>query len=345
MKKKVFIVAEISANHGFDKSILMDTIRAISKSGADAVKLQTYTPDKLTLNTNKKEFIIDAKTKWDGKSLYELYKSAYTPWEWHLDVKELSESLGLIFFSTPFDFTSVDLLEALDVPLYKIASFEIHDLPLIKYVASKSKPIIISTGIATIQDVEEALDVCRSVGNNQITLLKCTSQYPSLIEDANLLTIPDMRERFNVEVGLSDHTPGYIVPISAVPLGITMIEKHFILDRSIGGPDASFSMEPHEFREMVDNVRLAEKALGHVDYELSEKKINSRKFGRSLFASKDIKKGEIFSSENIKSVRPNDGLPPKYIDQIIGKVATRDIEFASPLEWNMIQDYHSIKKS
>ena len=233
----------------------------------------------------------------------------------------------------------------MNVPIYKIASFEIHDIPLIKYVASKGKPIIISTGIATIQDIEEAIEACRSVGNNQITLLKCTSQYPSLIEDANLLTIPDMRERFNVEVGLSDHTPGYIVPISAVPLGITMIEKHFILDRSIGGPDASFSMEPHEFREMVDNVRLAEKALGHVDYELSEKKINSRKFGRSLFASKDIKKGEIFSSENIKSVRPNDGLPPKYIDQIIGKVATRDIEFASPLEWNMIQDYHSIKKS
>lgn len=341
----IIIVAELSANHNKDFSIAIETLKAIKKSGANAVKLQTYLPETMTLQSYNKVFTLKNQSIWDGTNLFDLYESAYTPWDWHLEIKRTAESFGLIFFSTPFDITSVDFLEDLDVPMYKIASFEIHDITLIKYVASKGKPIIISTGIATIKDIEEAIDACRSVGNNKITLLKCTSQYPSLVEDANLLTIPDMRERFGVEVGLSDHTPGFIVPVTAVSLGITMIEKHFILDRSIGGPDASFSMEPLEFREMVDNVRLAEKAIGKVDYDLTDKKIKSRKFGRSLFASKDIKEGDVFSNENIRSIRPNDGLPPKYINQIIGKVATRDIEFASPLEWDMIQDFLSIKKN
>lgn len=341
----IIIVAELSANHNKDFSIAIETIKAIKKSGANAVKLQTYLPETMTLQSHNKVFTLKNQSIWDGTNLFDLYESAYTPWDWHLELKRKVESFGLIFFSTPFDITSVDFLEDLDVPMYKIASFEIHDIPLIKYVASKGKPIIISTGIATIKDIEEAIDACISVGNNKITLLKCTSQYPSLVEDANLLTIPDMRERFGVEVGLSDHTPGFIVPVTAVSMGITMIEKHFILDRSIGGPDASFSMEPLEFREMVDNVRLAEKAIGKVDYDLTDKKIKSRKFGRSLFASKDIKEGDVFSNENIRSIRPNDGLPPKYINQIIGKLATRDIEFASPLEWDMIQDFLTIKKN
>jgi pseudaminic acid synthase len=342
--RKITIVAEVSANHGFDLQVIKKTLQAISESGADAIKLQTYLPETITLNSDKQEFIVAGGTLWDGSTLHDLYAKAYTPWEWHKEIKKVAESLGLMFFSTPFDHSAVDFLEELDVPMYKIASFEIHDLPLIKYVASKGKPIIISTGIATIQDIEEAISACRSVGNNNITLLKCTSEYPSLIEDANLLTIPDMRERFGVDVGLSDHTPGYIVPVTAVPYGISIIEKHFILDRSIGGPDASFSMEPQEFKEMIENVRMAEKAIGKVDYELTEKKLRSRKLGRSLFASKDIKKGEQFTYENIKSVRPSDGLPPKYIDDIVGKVASVDITFASPLKWEMIEGAEEINK-
>ncbi|GAA0318711.1 pseudaminic acid synthase [Bacillus carboniphilus] len=335
-KSPTFIIAELSANHGHDINIAKRTIKAAKEAGADAIKLQTYTADTITIDCNNDYFRIKSGTIWDGRTLYDLYKEAYTPWEWHEELMDYAKELGLICFSSPFDKTAVDLLESLNVPAYKIASFEITDVPLIEYVASKKKPIIISTGIATLSEIDDAVQACRRVGNDQIILLKCTSAYPAKIEDANLRTMQNLKETFNVEVGLSDHTLGVTVPVVSVALGAKVIEKHFILDKSIGGPDASFSLDKHEFKQLVDSVRDAEKALGRIDYELTVKKIKSREFSRSLFVVKDIKAGDIFTEENVKSIRPGDGLKPKYIQSVLGKKAKQDISKGTPVSWAII---------
>jgi pseudaminic acid synthase len=335
--KSVFIIAELSANHGHDINIAKETIKAAKEAGADAIKIQTYTADTLTIDCDNEYFKLNSGTIWDGRTLYDLYSEAYTPWEWQQELMEYANELGLIFFSTPFDKTAVDFLEELNVPAYKVASFEIMDIPLIEYIASKGKPIIMSTGVASLSDIEEAVETCKRMGNDQIILLKCTSSYPAKIEDANLNTIPNMKETFEVEVGLSDHTLGITVPVVSIALGAKVIEKHFILDKSIGGPDASFSLEPSEFKQMVDAVRDAEKALGKVDYSMTEKKMNSKLLGRSLFVVKDVKAGEVFTEENVRSIRPGNGLSPKYVKDVLGKVAKQDIGRGTPIEWKYIE--------
>ncbi|PKP61380.1 MAG: pseudaminic acid synthase [Candidatus Altiarchaeales archaeon HGW-Altiarchaeales-1] len=331
-----FIIAELSANHLQKFELAVDTIKAAKEAGADAIKLQTYTPDTITIESDNECFKIKG-TLWGGKTLYNLYKEAYTPWEWQPKLQKLAEDLGLIFFSSPFDKTAVDFLEGLNVPAYKVASFEITDIPLIEYIASKGKPIIISTGIATLADIEEAVNACKRMGNEKIILLKCTSSYPAPIEEANLLTIPNMADTFGTIVGLSDHTLGSSVAIASVVLGAKVIEKHFILDRNLGGPDAAFSMEPDEFKEMVKSVRDVEKALGKVSYELSEKVEKSRVFARSLFVVKDMKSGELISEENVKSIRPWYGMRPKYLKEILGKKIRNDIKKGTPLSWDLIE--------
>jgi len=335
--ESTFIIAELSANHLQNFDLAVDTIKAINDSGADAVKLQTYTPDTITIDSDNKYFQIKQDSLWKGKTLYQLYKEAYTPWEWQPELKKLAEDLGLICFSSPFDKTAVDFLERMNIPAYKVASFEITDIPLIEYVASKGKPVIISTGIASIGEIEEAMNACKRMGNNQIALLKCTSEYPTLLEEVNLRTIPDMRERFGTVVGLSDHTMGTTVPIAAVALGAKIIEKHFILDRKLGGPDSAFSLEPEEFRAMVKSVRESEKALGKVSYEFTEKIKKSREFSRSLFVVEDMKVGETFTEKNIKSIRPGFGLPPKHLQEILGKKAIEDIKRGTPLNWSLVE--------
>jgi len=334
-KSQVFIIAELSANHNQSKDVAIKTIQAAKEAGADAIKLQTYTPDTLTLDCHNEYFQIDHGTLWDGKTLYDLYQEAYTPWEWHKDLFEEAERIGLICFSSPFDNTAVDLLEDLNAPAYKIASFEIQDIPLIEYVASKGKPIILSTGIATLDDIDLAISTCRKVGNNDIIVLKCTSSYPAPISLANLKTLKDIRDRFNVLIGLSDHTIGNIVPSVATALGARVIEKHFILDKVIGGPDAGFSLNPKEFKSMVEEVRTVEKALGEVSYEISEKVEKNRKFARSLFVVKDVKKGDKFTSENVRSIRPGYGLHPKYYAEVIGSIAQMQIARGTPLTKEM----------
>jgi len=337
LAEKVFIIAELSANHQQNFDIAVESIKAIKECGADAVKLQTYTPDTITINCDNEYFQIKQGTIWDGTTLYQLYQKAYTPWEWQPKLKKIAEELGLICFSTPFDKTAVDFLEEMNVPAYKIASFEIVDIPLIEYAASKGKPIIISTGIATEEEIKEAVDACKRMNNDQIALLKCTSEYPAPIEDANLNIIPLLKEKFNTVVGLSDHTLGTVVPVAAVALGARIIEKHFILDKKLGGPDASFSLEPHEFKKMVDEIRQVEKALGKSSFELNDKIKKSRTFARSLFAVKDIRAGELLTEENIKSIRPSYGLPPKYFKIILGKRAKKDIKKGTPLNWDLIE--------
>jgi pseudaminic acid synthase len=333
---KVFIIAELSANHGQKKENAIKTIRAAKKAGANAIKLQTYTPDTMTIDFNNEYFQIKEGI-WKGRNLYELYQEAYTPWEWHEDLFEIAREEGLVCFSTPFDHSAVDFLEQFNPPAYKIASFEIQDIPLIEYVASKGKPIIMSTGIAELEDINLAVKSCRQAGNHDITLLKCTSAYPAPIEEANLATIPNLKETFGVKVGLSDHTLGITVPVVATTLGAKVIEKHFILDKSIGGPDASFSLDFDEFSAMVKAVREAEKAIGKVNYKLSEKVKKSRIFGRSLFVVKDIKEGEEITEENVRSIRPGYGLHPKYFNSVIGRKASKDIARGTPLNWNEIQ--------
>lgn len=333
-----FIIAELSANHNGDLNVAIETIRAAKRCGADAIKLQTYTPDTLTIDCDNEFFRIDGGTLWDGKTLHQLYGEAYTPWEWHEKLFEVAKEEGLICFSSPFDFTAVDFLEKLDVPAYKIASFEIQDIPLIEYTASKGKPIIMSTGIATEEDIQLAVDTCRKAGNNNIVLLKCTSSYPAPLELANLNTIPDLKNRFNVEVGFSDHTYGYLAPVVATTLGATIIEKHFILNKTIGGPDADFSLDEKEFKEMVDAVRDAEKLLGKVSYEVSEKVEKNRKFARSLFVVENVKEGEVFTDKNIRSIRPGYGLHPKYYNDILGKKSKVNIIKGTPLSLELITE-------
>lgn len=324
-KGGVFIIAELSANHNGSLETALATVKAAKRAGADAIKFQTYTADTITLNSKRQDFLVKG-TIWDGRNLYELYQEAYTPWEWHDTLFKAAAQEGLICFSSPFDSTAVDFLETLHTPAYKIASFEITDIPLIEYVASKGKPIIISTGIATHEDIELALDACHRMGNTQIALLKCTSSYPAPIEEANMIMVKDMRERYGVITGLSDHTMGNTVPVVATCFGAKIIEKHFILDRSIGGPDASFSMTETEFGEMVKAVREAEKAIGVIDYTLTQKQIEGRDFCRSLYIVKDIHKGDLITSDNVKSIRPGYGLHPKYFSQIIGLKAAKDLE-------------------
>jgi len=332
-KDGVFIIAELSANHNGSLQTALDTIKAAKEAGADAIKLQTYTADTITLDCKKEDFIIKGGTLWDGKTLYELYKEAYTPWEWHEKLFDYAREIDIEIFSSPFDKSAIDFLEQFKPSAYKIASFEITDYELIRYAASKEKPMIISTGIATIEEIQDAVDICRSEGNDEIVLLKCTSAYPAPLEEANLKTIPNLAETFDVIPGFSDHTLGITAPVAAVALGAKVIEKHFILDKSIGGPDADFSLDKKEFAQMVRAVRDAEKLLGKVDYSMTEKKQKSRQFARSLYVAKDIKKGEKFTKESIRSVRPGYGMHPKYLKDILGKKATRDYKFGDRFEY------------
>lgn len=331
----IFIIAELSANHNGSIETAIKTIRAANRAGADAIKLQTYTADTMTIDCDKDDFAIKG-TLWEGKNLYKLYQEAYTPWEWHETLFQVAKEEGLLCFSSPFDKTAVDLLENLNAPAYKIASFEITDIPLIEYVASKGKPVIISTGIATLEDIELALDACYRNGNHQVALLKCTSSYPAPIDEANMILIKDMAEKFGVITGLSDHTIGSTVPIVATAFGAKIIEKHFILDRSMGGADSSFSMNEFEFSNMVKSVREAEQAIGSINYSLTDKQIKGKEFCRSLYVIKDIQAGEIFSEQNIKSIRPGFGLHPKFYNSILGKRATTNISRGTSLKWELI---------
>lgn len=329
---RTFIIAELSANHGHSLETAKETIRAAKRAGADAIKLQTYTADTLTLNCDKEDFIVKGGTLWDNKTFYELYQEAYTPWEWHKELFDIAKEEGLLCFSTPFDKNAVDFLEQFDPPAYKVASFEITDYELVRYIASKKKPIIISTGIATFQEIEDVVAICKKEGNNDIVLLQCTSSYPAPLESANLLTMPDLRERFGVIAGFSDHTLGITAPIAAVALGAKVIEKHFILDKAIGGADAAFSLDTKAFTEMVQAVRDAEKLLGKPTYHTDVKTIKGRQFSRSLYIAKDIAKSEVFNEENIRSIRPGYGLHPRYLKDVLGKCAKENLNFGDRLK-------------
>ena len=321
----VFIIAELSANHNGSLDTAIETIRAAKRAGANAIKFQTYTADTITIDSKKEDFLIKGMI-WEGRNLHDLYTEAYTPWEWHEQLFDVAKEEGLECFSSPFDPTAVELLEKLNVPAYKIASFEITDIPLIELVASKGKPIIISTGIAELEDIELAIDACERMGNENIALLKCTSSYPAPIEEANMIMVKDFAERFNMIVGLSDHTIGSTAPVVATCFGARIIEKHFILDRSIGGPDSSFSMNEAEFTEMVKAVREAEKAIGKVDYNLTDKQKKGKDFSRSLYIVENIAEGEVLTEKNIRSIRPGFGLHPKFFKEVLGKKVKRNIE-------------------
>ncbi len=335
---RVFIVAELSANHGGKIDIAIDTIKAAAKAGADAIKLQTYKPQTMTVDIDKDDFIIKGGTIWDGENLFKLYQKAFTPWDWHEKLFKVAAENNLTCFSTPFDKTSVDFLEKLNNPIYKIASFEITDIPLIKYIASLGKPIIMSTGIANHEDIKLAVDTCKSNGCKDLTVLKCTSSYPAPIDEANLLMMSKIGKDFDVKIGLSDHTMGTTVPIVATTLGATVIEKHIILDKSIGGPDAKFSLDISEFKEMVNAVRDAENSMGRISYELTEKQKTGRQFSRSLYAVSNISKGEIFSEQNVRSIRPGFGLHPKYYENIIGKKSPVDLNCGDRLTTSILND-------
>jgi len=331
-----YIIAEMSANHSqsFDQAV--KTICAAKEAGADAIKLQTYTPDTITVKSNSPLFCHKPGSLWEGKSLYDLYSEAYMPWEWQPKLKEIANDLELDLFSTAFDPTAVDFLEAMNVPVHKVASFEIVDIPLIEKMAKTGKPLIISTGMATLAEIDEAVTAARNVGASQIALLKCNSAYPAPPEEMNLRTIPHMAEGFGVPVGLSDHTLGIEVPVAAVAVGACIIEKHFTLSRDIPSPDRAFSIEPHELKTLVHAIRTTEKALGKAHYGVSEKEAQSRIFRRSLFVIKDMKAGETFTEENVRSIRPGYGLPPKFLKEVLGRKSARDIKCGTPLSWDLI---------
>lgn len=331
----VFIIAELSANHNGSIKVALDTIKAAKRAGADCIKLQTYRADTITINSQKDDFLIKG-TIWEGKNLYELYEEAFTPWEWHETLFKAAADEGLVCFSSPFDPTSVALLEELNTPAYKIASFEITDIPLIELVASKGKPVIISTGIAEEADIQLALDACHRMGNYDVALLKCTSSYPAPMNEANLVMVRAMAEKFGVITGLSDHTMGSTAPIVATCFGGKIIEKHFILDRSIGGPDASFSMNEAEFTAMVKAVREAEQAIGVVDYSLTDKQQKGKDFCRSLYVVEDIKKGEVVTANNVRSIRPGFGLHPKHLPEVLGKNANVNLEKGTRFSFDFI---------
>lgn len=333
---RVFIIAELSANHNGSIETAIETVKAAKRAGADCIKFQTYTADTITIDCDREDFFIKGSI-WDGLNLHKLYQQAYTPWEWHEKLFKVAKDEGLICFSSPFDKTAVDFLEKLDVPAYKIASFEITDIPLIEYIASKGKPIILSTGIADLKDIELALEACRKMGNNDIALLKCTSSYPAPINEANMIMVQDLAERFNVISGLSDHTMGSTAPIVATCFGAKIIEKHFILDRSIGGPDASFSMNEIEFAEMVKAVRDAEIAIGVVDYTLTEKQLRGKDLSRSLYIVKDVKAGELVSEENVRSIRPGFGLHPSKFSEILNKEFICDLSIGERMKFEYLK--------
>lgn len=330
-----YIIAEMSANHAGSISRAKEIIHAAKEAGADCIKIQTYTPDTMTINCDNKYFQITEGT-WKGENLYKLYQKAYTPWEWQAELKKEAHMIGLDFLSTPFDKTSVDFLESIGIEFYKIASFELVDIPLIEYVASKGKPIIMSTGMGTLGEIEDGVNAIRRQGNNQIALLKCSSAYPAISDDMNLKTMVNMAETFGVPVGLSDHSMGSLGAVAAVAMGAQIIEKHFCLSRDIENPDSSFSMEPKEFAAMVNDIRAVERAIGKVSYGVSEQEKNNVAFRRSIFVVKDVKKGEVFTEENIRVIRPSNGLAPKYYDNVIGKVSSKEIKRGTPLSFNMI---------
>ena len=331
---KTYIIAELSANHNQDINVAYKLIDEAHKAGADAIKLQTYTPDTITMNSNKKYFKINSG-EWKGETLYNLYKRAYTPWEWTKELKEYANNLGMDLFSSPFDVTAVDFLETLDIPCYKIASFEIVDHVLIKRIAQTKKPVIISSGMATRGELEEAVNLLRENGCKQIAMLKCTSAYPAKPEDANLITLQNMAQTFDVIPGLSDHTLGIEVPVTAVALGAKIIEKHFTLSRESGSPDDAFSLTPVEFKQMIDSIKIVEKSIGKVTYG-TKSESSSKKFRKSLFVVEDIKAGELFTKENVRPIRPAGGLHTKYYEEVLGKSARTDIERGEPLTWNIM---------
>jgi pseudaminic acid synthase len=332
----VYCIAEVSANHNQDFAQAVRIIEAAKEAGADAIKLQTYTPDTMTIASDREEFRIGGGTLWDGRNLHELYGEAYTPWEWQLGLKKVAEDLGMDLFSSAFDFTAVDFLEEISVPAHKVASFELVDLPLIQKMARTGKPLIMSTGMASVEEMEEALHSAREAGATQIALLKCTSAYPAPAEEMNLRTIPEMARRFGVPVGLSDHTMGIAAPVVAVALGACIIEKHLTLSRATPGPDSGFSLEPREFKAMVEAVRTAEKALGEVHFGSSDKEEANRTFRRSLFVVQDMKRGEPFTAVNLRSIRPGYGLHTRHLGKVLGKQAVRDIERGTPLSWDLV---------
>jgi len=331
-----YIIAEMSANHAGSKDRALEIIRAAKDAGADCVKVQTYTPETMTLDSDKKWFKIDKGT-WEGENLYSLYQKAYTPWEWQEELKNEAEKIDIDFFSTPYENTAVDFLEDLGVEFYKVASFSITNLPFIKYLARKDKPIIMSTGMATLAEIDEAVRTVRKAGNEQLALLNCSSAYPSIADDMNLKNIKNLEETFGVPVGLSDHSLGSVAAVTSVAMGAKIIEKHFCMSREIENPDSSFSMEPDEFKKMVNDIRAAEKAIGKIDYSISEKEKNSRIFRRSIFAVKDIKAGEELTEENIKIIRPGFGLKPKHWDNVLKTKAIKDIEKGTPLSFDLIK--------
>ena len=331
-----YVVAEMSANHHQDFDQAVRLVHAVKDVGADAVKLQTYTPDTLTIDCDNQHFQIDKGTIWEGRNLYELYGEAYTPWDWQPKLQEIANDLGLELFSTPFDHSAVDFLEEMGVPAYKVASFELIDLPLIRRIARTGKPIIMSTGMATLSEIDEAVHTARQAGATQIALLKCTSAYPALPEEMNLRTISHLSEAFGLPVGLSDHTLGIAVPVAAVALGACLVEKHFTLSRDLPGPDSAFSLEPQEFRAMVEAIRVAETALGEIRYEMTKEETSSRVFRRSLFVVEDLESGEVFTEQNVRSIRPGYGLHTRYLDEVLGRRAACDVEKGTPLGWDLV---------
>ena len=330
-----YIVAEMSANHNQSFNQAVEILTAAKEVGADAIKLQTYTPDTLTIVCDNEYFQIKG-TLWDGRTLYDLYSEAYMPWEWQPKLKSVADDLGIDLFSTAFDSSAVDFLEHLGVSVHKVASFEIVDLPLIEKMARTGKPLIISTGMAMLGEIEEAVQTARNAGAKQIALLKCTSAYPAPPEEMNLRCIPHLVEIFGGPIGLSDHTLGITVPVAAVALGACIIEKHFTLSRSVPGPDSAFSLEPHEFKAMVEAIRTVEKALGQVHYGVSEKEVKSRLFRRSLFVVAEVKAGELFTTENIRSIRPGYGLHTRHLEEVLGRCASRNISGGTPLSWDLV---------
>lgn len=338
----VYVIAELSANHNQEFERASRLIAAAKEAGADAVKLQTYTADTITIRSDREIFRIGGGTLWDGRTLHDLYAEAFTPWEWQPKLKKIAEEAGMDLFSSPFDETAVDFLEGMGVPAYKVASFELVDLPLIRKMAATGKPMIMSTGMATVEEIEEALGAARGAGAREIALLKCTSEYPSPAEEMNLRAIPEMARRFGVSVGLSDHSMGIAAPMAAVALGACIIEKHLTLARADGGPDGAFSLEPQEFKSMVDAVRATEKALGEARIGPGEKEVRSRVFRRSLFVVEDMKRGEKFTNKNVRSIRPAHGLHTRHLAEVLGRCATCDIERGSPLEWAMVEGESSL---
>ncbi|SIQ30389.1 pseudaminic acid synthase [Halanaerobium kushneri] len=335
-KNPAYIIAEMSANHAGSKERALEIIRAAKNAGADCVKVQTYTPDTMTIDSDKEWFQIDKGT-WKGENLHTLYQKAYTPWEWQEDLKKEAEKIGIDFFSTPYEKTAVDFLEDLGVEFYKVASFSITNIPFLKYLANKNKPIIMSTGMATLSEIDEAVRTIRNEGNDKLALLNCSSAYPSIPDDMNLKNIKNLKDTFDLPVGLSDHSLGSVAAVTSIAMGAKIIEKHFCLSREIENPDSSFSMEPAEFKQMVEDIRAAEKAIGTVDYSISEKEKESRIFRRSIFVVEDIKAGETITEENVRMIRPGYGLKPKHWPNVLGKKALKDIERGTPLDWGLIE--------